>query len=550
MDHHQSDESDSTIDESSLSLPVDVETPSVPCHVDCHHRSSSGEQHVMDDECSRTSCTTRSSSSSSSRNSSASQGSDDDDDDDMDEHDDDYDSDVFADERVPLHLPKTTSAVAITTTRSIGGAGPLSLRVQQQCGKLLFGTVGIYVAYLSYGMIQEDLYRYKRVVVTVTNGTDDGDGDNLTTTTIVFTSVWFLQVLESSASIIMGYLGRQWESPTTTPLLPSFARNSSSSSILKAAPVHRGDPSGRLQSIRPFLWSGTTQVLAKVFMSWSLVAGASYPVATLAKSAKVVPVMLGQCLLGGSTYGRRDSLFAVLVVLGTVLLSLGGRQQHTSSVLQPPTTATTTTTTLGDSGDDTYVGMILIVLSLVMDGLTGGLQKQLLRDMAAAPPSTYDFCLYSHLAMVWVALVVSVLTGDLERGLTCLGADAQILRMVASLCMLSMIGQYFIFYVIRQYDPLVCATITTTRKIGSVLLSIVFHGHALSATGYAGLALAVSGLLIEVQGKCTTATASTTSTTLLSISSAPFQSVSINGKSNDLPEREQQRLLPHSLSLV
>jgi hypothetical protein len=200
--HQQSNENDAMLE--SFQILVDVETPppplsssSVPCHVDdCQH---------LDDECSRTSCTTRSSSSSSSRSSRS-------DNEEIDEHDCcEYDSDSSAaDERVPLHHKATSSssssssASTTTTTASCSLVlGPLSRGGggggAAQCGKLLFGTVGIYIAYLSYGLIQEDLYRYKRIIAVV-DGTDDS-GD---LTIIVFTSVWFLQVLESTASIVMG----------------------------------------------------------------------------------------------------------------------------------------------------------------------------------------------------------------------------------------------------------------------------------------------------------------------------------------------------------
>lgn len=306
----------------------------------------------------------------------------------------------------------------------------------QRCGKLLFGIVGIYGAHLTYGMVQEDLYRYRG---------DDGTA---------FRYVWLLQVLESSATIGLGLVGRT---------------------------IFGGRNDLR---IRPFLLSGSSQVFAKVFMSLSLVAGASFPVATLAKSAKVVPVMIGQLLLGGSKYGPRDYIFAALIVIGTVMLSLGGSHSR-----------------IDEKSSDTFLGVVFIMLSLVMDGFTGGLQKQLKRDMAATPPTTYDFVLYSHLSMITVAFIVSLVTGDLRKGAACLAGNDDIRSMVLKVCLLSVIGQSFIFYVIANFDPLVCATITTTRKMWSVLLSITFKGHHLMATGYAGLALALTGLIVEIQGK-------------------------------------------------
>ena len=50
-------------------------------------------------------------------------------------------------------------------------------------------------------------------------------------------------------------------------------------------------------------------------------------------------------------------------------------------------------------------------------------------------------------------------------------------------------------------DPLVVTTVTTTRKIFSVLLSILTKGHSLNPQGWAGIALASAGILVDAFGK-------------------------------------------------
>lgn len=161
--------------------------------------------------------------------------------------------------------------------------------------------------------------------------------------------------------------------------------------------------------------------------------------------------MIGQLLLGGATYNVRDYTFAILVVSGTVLLSLGKTNHATNSSER--------------SNNDTIPGVCFIFLSLVMDGCVGGLQKQMKRDLKDNPPTTYDYVLYSHISMIGIALGASLLTGDFWTGLYCLIQHPPVAKMVAAVCLLSVIGQSFIFYVISSFDPLVCATITTTRKI-------------------------------------------------------------------------------------
>lgn len=141
--------------------------------------------------------------------------------------------------------------------------------------KFLFGAGGIWSAYLYYGSLQEDVFRYR-----------GADGE-------AFTQAWFLQFLEALANVIVGYIGRI---------------------------ITVGVPNLPLQ---PFFFSGATQVSSKAFTSLALANGLSFPVATLAKSGKMAPVMMGQLLLGGARYSLRDYLQVTAIILGTAILSLG-----------------------------------------------------------------------------------------------------------------------------------------------------------------------------------------------------------------------------------
>lgn len=314
--------------------------------------------------------------------------------------------------------------------------------------KLLFGAAGIYLAYLSYGSLQEDLFSFQ----------SPQDGGK-------FRYAWFLQVLESCVNICVGIIGR-WVFGGT-----------------------KGLP------LLPFATSGASQVFAKVFTSLSLAAGLSFPVCILAKSAKMVPVMLGQLAIGGSSYTMRDYCIAAAIVGGTALLTLGESKGGDSSGGSDKGG--------GNSSNNTTIGIAFILVSLVMDGVTAGLQKRLKQDALAAGkvPTPYDFLLYTNLSMASVALTIALASNDWKHGWEFVSQNPEILRMIMLCCGCSAVGQSFIFYVVANFDPLVCSTVTTTRKIMSVVWSITTKGHVLSEQGSLGLLVAVSALLLEVQGK-------------------------------------------------
>mmetsp|Transcript_11256 Transcript_11256/g.32373 ORF Transcript_11256/g.32373 Transcript_11256/m.32373 type:complete len:377 (+) Transcript_11256:78-1208(+) len=301
--------------------------------------------------------------------------------------------------------------------------------------KLLFGAGGIYAAFLYYGSLQEDVFRY-----------ESADGKR-------FQDAWFLQALEALANVVVGFLGMQWEGPT------------------------------RGIQLRMFFISGASQVSAKACTSLALANGLSFPVATLAKSGKMAPVMLGSALLGGERYSIRDYLQVVAIIGGTAIVSMGKKKKVDTA--------------------DSFMGLIYIMLSLAMDGVTAGFQKLLKSktEEVGVKVKPYDFMFWTNLSMCVVAFLVAALGGEIHSGMNFLVDNPEILNSIVKFAICSAVGQSFVFYTIAHFDPLVLTTVTTTRKIFSVLLSIFIKGHTLSQMGWSGIALACGGILSELQAK-------------------------------------------------
>lgn len=301
--------------------------------------------------------------------------------------------------------------------------------------KLLIGAGGIYGAFLYYGSLQEDVFRY-----TAEDGTS-------------FKQAWFLQVLEALANVIVGFAG------------------------LKLTGATQGIP------LTMFGISGAAQVSAKACTSLALANGLSFPVATLAKSGKMAPVMAGSLLLGGASYSIREYLQVAAIIGGTAIVSMGKKK--------------------GGGATNSALGIAYIVLSLVMDGVTAGFQKRLKAETAKAnvKPKPYDFMFWTNLFMCLTAGVIALGLGEFTSGLAYCTNNPDILSKIVKFSLCSAVGQSFIFYTIANFDPLILSTVTTTRKIFSVLLSILLKGHSLSFTGWSGIALSCAGILSEMHLK-------------------------------------------------
>mmetsp|Transcript_21520 Transcript_21520/g.44874 ORF Transcript_21520/g.44874 Transcript_21520/m.44874 type:complete len:254 (+) Transcript_21520:1275-2036(+) len=199
--------------------------------------------------------------------------------------------------------------------------------------KLIIGAGGVYSAFLYYGSLQDNVFRY-----TAPDGTN-------------FKQAWFLQVVEAFVNNVIGSVGLQISGGT------------------------KGLP------LKMFALSGTSQVSAKAFTSLALANGLSFPVAILAKSGKAAPVMAGSLLLGGAKYTGREYLQVLAIITGTAIVGMGNKK--------------------GGGSSSSGLGVFFIIISLVADGITGGIQKKLKVDCAKAGVrlKPYDFMFWTNLFM-------------------------------------------------------------------------------------------------------------------------------------------------------
>merc|ERR1712096_27722 len=151
--------------------------------------------------------------------------------------------------------------------------------------KLIQGAAGVYFFFIAYGKLQERIFQFKSPA-----------GKK-------FAAVWFLQFVDALMNVVIGGIGRQLQGP-----MPSFPQ-----SLL--------------------IYGGMGQLMSKYCLNASLVAGLSFPVATLAKSARMVPVMIGALIMGGATFSKQQVSQAAAIVWGTSLVTLseGGNKGKSSS---------------------------------------------------------------------------------------------------------------------------------------------------------------------------------------------------------------------------
>ena len=78
-----------------------------------------------------------------------------------------------------------------------------------------------------------------------------------------------------------------------------------------------------------------------------------------------------------------------------------------------------------------------------------------------------------------------------------LSAHPSLITTLALFSLCSAFGQIFIFWTILAFDSLTLATITTTRKFFTILMSVVVHGNRLTRNQWVAVAVVFAGLALE-----------------------------------------------------
>ncbi|KAJ1383580.1 UAA transporter [Sesbania bispinosa] len=189
----------------------------------------------------------------------------------------------------------------------------------------------------------------------------------------------------------------------------------------------------------------------------------SFPVQTLAKCAKMIPVMVWGTLIMQKRYQGTDYLLAFSVTLGCSVF-----------ILYP---AGTDMSPYGRGRENTVWGILLMIGYLGCDGFTSTFQDKLFKgyDM-----EIHNQIFYTTLCSCILSLTGLILQGHLLPAIEFVYRHNDCFFDIMLLSTVATASQFFISYTIRTFGALTFATIMTTRQLVSIMLSCVWFAHPLS----------------------------------------------------------------------
>jgi len=306
--------------------------------------------------------------------------------------------------------------------------------------------------------------------------------ERITTTTYgaadeVFSYSIFLNTIQSAFAFLVGYvylLYSSRSSPSTPKLFPST------------------------RIMVPLLLVAITSSLASPF-GYASLKHVGYITFILAKSCKLLPVMALHVSIFRKRYPLYKYAVVALVTAGVAVFTL----HSTSSKKSKATT-----------GNLSW-GLILLSINLLFDGLTNstqdyingsfapytGSQMMCAQNLMSTLLTTSFLFLSPYLAATGFGHYVGISPiqgGDeLSAALAFLQRHPTVTTDILLFAACGAIGQVFIFYTLAKFSSLLLVTITVTRKMLTMLLSVVWFGHRLTWGQWLGVGLVFGGVGAE-----------------------------------------------------
>ncbi|KAJ5678892.1 UDP-galactose transporter [Penicillium macrosclerotiorum] len=346
--------------------------------------------------------------------------------------------------------------------------------------QLLICVLGIYAAFLSWGVLQEAITTTTYPIRAATAAEPEPPTER-------FTYSLVLNTIQSSFAAITGFIY----------LFLSTAKGQRVPSVF---------PTRRI--LFPLLLVSISSSLASPF-GYASLAHIDYLTFILAKSCKLLPVMLLHLTIFRKKYPLYKYGVVLMVTLGVATFTL----HH------PGTSKKVAASASKQSGSSLW-GIFLLSINLLLDGLTNTTQDHVFTSpklytrftgpqmmvaqnvLSTALTAAYLFIM-PHISQSGILhnllpfpIPPSTET-ELYSAISFLSRHPEAMKHVLGFAACGAVGQLFIFYTLSRFSSLLLVTVTVTRKMLTMLLSVFWFGHSLKTGQWLGIALVFGGIGAE-----------------------------------------------------
>lgn len=203
----------------------------------------------------------------------------------------------------------------------------------------------------------------------------------------------------------------------------------------------------------------------------------SFPLQTISKSTKVVPVMLMGKVLNKKKYKWVEYLEAVMISAGVSVFALD-------------------TASAASGGSTELKGIACLALYIIADSFTSQWQSRVYREHKGV--DQYQMMFAVNVWSILFTLGGLLANSEFFSTLTFLQENPPAIWDQVLISVTSATGQLFIYYTIKKFGPVVFTIIMTTRQVFSMVLSTIYYRHPMTPIALLGASVVFGTIFYRI----------------------------------------------------
>ena len=257
-----------------------------------------------------------------------------------------------------------------------------------------------------------------------------------------------------------------------------FANRLAAAAIAFAILFTRGDAT-ELRNKAPLLYYFMISIsnVCATMCQYEALKWVTLPTQTLAKCAKMIPVMVWGTAMSAKSYSGVEYAVACFVAIGCTIFLVSGNiaAKHRAT-------------------EDSWYGLVLMLGYLGFDGFTSTFQEKLFKGYSM---TIYNQMLYVNLCSSLMAAFFLATSGHFWSSIEFVQKYPAILRDMSLLSFSAVSGQFAITYTIKEFGALLYATIMTIRQFLSVFMSNIIFMHGMNLKQWLGATVVFGALFYK-----------------------------------------------------
>lgn len=229
----------------------------------------------------------------------------------------------------------------------------------------------------------------------------------------------------------------------------------------------------------------TPCALSNTMSSWSQYASlryVSFPVQTVFKSSKIIPVMIMGKLLKGTIYPRSQYVEALLITIGVAIFSVFGQESKRESNTE-------------------FAGLMFMLMYITFDCFTSQWQDKVYVTYGRQNVDPYQMMLGVNASAICITTAGLLLSGDFPIVYEFFQTNPNVFIYNIITAITSASGQLCIYYTIKEFGPIVFTIIMTVRQMISICISAYKFGHVIQAKAIVGAVIVFGVLFYQIRRK-------------------------------------------------